>query len=144
MIQFQEFISKAFYLLYPVLYSDGGKKPGMLGHVIFSLIFGGDIKYFMTKSGRLISFIPQIMARASDPGDSPTKIMWIFGLFKMAEIPGVTSKFAISCLQGFAPSMSMQIGFHDRGNDVVQERLFFWLVEEIDKIMTWLPLQKKT
>ena len=51
------------------------------------------------------------MARASDPGGSPWKIVGNFGLLRYAEIPGVTSKFGISCLEWFGPSWTVQIVF---------------------------------
>ena len=54
-------------------------------------------------------FFTQIKARTFDPGDSPWHIRGNFGLFKCAQIPGVTSKFGIFPLEKVGPSWSVQI-----------------------------------
>ena len=96
MLEIPEFKSKT--------YSGGKQKNELLTPTLFSPIFRGDMKYFMTKSTWFITFCTQTMARASDPGGSPRKIRGNFGLLRYAEIPGVTSKFGISALEGVGPT----------------------------------------
>ena len=48
------------------------------------------------------------MARTCAPGDPPRIERRNFALLKYAQIPGVTSKFTISSLEGFGPSGTLR------------------------------------
>ena len=124
-------------------------KSVFLTPTIFSSIFCGDIKYFLTKSTWFISFFTQIMARASDPGGLPLQNNRGFCAFNICQNPGgdleiwdfyVRGVWTLNVSVNYV-SISYSANF---GNKIIWKfRIFIFLTEiSKSKYLTLPPILK--